>query len=317
MRYLLLFCAISMLAACGSEPEGTSTPEPAPSDVGALPAIQTEDLPAFFDCVRDSGGLLIASHRAGPAQGFPENALETLEYGFEQGIRIFEIDVATSRDGVLFLMHDRSLGRTTTIDGAVANADWQEIAGSRLVDNDGRTTSFHPPKLSDVLLWAKKNGALLEIDKKPTSGWRSIVNAIRAADAENNVLLISYNDRTAGQLQRLAPEMMLTAGARGSRDLKKLEDLGVDTRKVIAWTGTERPDPAAWDRNAAEEVESAFGTLGRRGERLDDQYWTDGNGEEYKALAKDGLVLLATDAPYRVADLLSEDDRALNACGGQ
>jgi len=166
------------------------------------------------------------------------------------------------------------------------------------------------------LLWAKENGAILELDKKETTGWRSVITNVRAAGAENNVLLITYNDSDAGLVQKLAPEMMLTAGARGSRDLGKLENLGVDTAKVVAWTGTQRPDAAAWDRNAREGVESAFGTLGRRSERLDTQYWADGDPSEYRDMIADGLVLIATDEPYRLAEAITEDERALNACGG-
>ena len=313
MRYLLTFFAFALISACGGEHAPTDAQQDA-VDAVTLPAIKTSDLPAFFDCVRESGGVLIASHRAGPAQGFPENAMETLQYGFDKGIRVFEIDVATSRDGVLFLMHDRSLGRTTTARGAVANADWEEIARSRLIDNDDRTTSFHPPKLSDVLLWAKDTGAILEIDKKETTGWRSVITSIRAAGAENNVLLITYNDRDAGLVQELAPEMMLTAGARGDRDLGKLSRLGVDPAKVVAWTGTERPDTLAWERLIREGVEPAFGTLGRKSERLDTQYWADGDPSEYRDMIRAGLVLLATDEPYRLAEALSEDNRALNAC---
>ena len=310
MRHLLLMSALSAFCACSEAPVA-----PAATDV-ALPAITTSDLPAFFDCVREAGGVLIASHRAGPAKGFPENALETMDYGFSKGIRVFEVDIATSRDGVLFLLHDRSLGRTTNGNGSVADTDWADIADLPLVDNDGRRTRFQPPKLADALDWAVTNGAILELDKKETTGWRSVIAAVRAAGAENNVLLITYSDQDAGTVQSLAPDMMLTASARGSRDLGKLEDLGVDPDKVVAWTGTRAPDKPAWDRLAREDVEAAFGTLGRRGERLDDQYWSDGDGSEYRAMVRDGLVLLATDAPYRVADALSEDDRALNACAG-
>ena len=314
MRHLLIFLAIAALTACSDAPGGPSD-QPTDTDT-QLPAIRATDLPAFFDCVRETGGVLIASHRAGPAQGFPENAIETLDYGFSKGIRVFEVDIATSRDGVLFLLHDRSLGRTTSGDGSVADTDWSEISQLSLVDNDNRTTRFHPPKLSDALDWAVENGALLELDKKDTTGWRSVISAVRAAGAENNVLLITYSDRDAGTVQGIAPDIMLTASARGSRDLGKLENLGVDPEMLVAWTGTRAPDKPAWDRLARENVEAAFGTLGRRGERLDDAYWADGDGSEYRAMVRNGLVLLATDAPYRVADALSEDDRGLNACGG-
>lgn len=314
MRHLMIFCALAVITACSGELE--TGQQDAPETVQtSLGSINTDDLPGFFDCVRESGGILIASHRAGPDAGYPENALETLQYGFDKGIRIFEIDMATSRDGVLFLMHDRSLGRTSTANGAVANTDWGQIASARLVDNDGRTTDFHPPKLTDVLLWAKENGAVLELDKKETTGWRSVINTVRAAGAENNVLLITYNDQDAGLVQELAPNMMLTAGARGGRDMEKLARLGVDPKMVVAWTGTRAPDSLAWERLEREGVEAAFGTLGRRDERLDTKYWADGDPSEYRDMVRDGLVLLATDEPYRVADALTEDDRALNACG--
>ncbi|HRX75411.1 MAG TPA: glycerophosphodiester phosphodiesterase, partial [Hyphomonas sp.] len=62
-------------------------------------------------------------------------------------------------------------------------------------------------------------------------------------------------------------------------------------------------------------VEPAFGTLGHAGERLDDQYLADGDASEYDDLAADGLVLLATDEPYRVADLIAADDVGREACG--
>ena len=108
-------------ASAGDSAEAVST---APATTPDVAGFSLGPLPEFFDCVRETGGLLIASHRAGPAPGYPENALETLQYATSQGMLIHEIDVAESRDGVLFLLHDRTLGRTTTGDGAVADTDW-------------------------------------------------------------------------------------------------------------------------------------------------------------------------------------------------
>ena len=271
-------------------------------------------LPAYFDCVRKAGGTLIASHRGGPAGGYPENALETLQYGFEQGIRVFEIDVAETSDGMLTLMHDDRLNRTTTGTGYVADTSWPDLSRMRLVDNNGDSTKFSPPKLSDVLIWAKESGAILELDKKNTTSFSNIASAVKAAGAEDNVLLISYTDEQATQIARIAPNMMLTATARGSRDIDKLISLGVTPENLVAWTGTRSADEAAWARNAKEGVESAFGTLGRPSERLDDVYWADGDGSEYQALADSGLTMLATDTPYRAADAMTADDVARESC---
>jgi glycerophosphoryl diester phosphodiesterase len=290
----------------------------APGDQASTAQAQAQAtlaLPAYFDCVRENRGVLIAAHRGGPAPGYPENALETLQHGFAEGIRVFEIDIAESRDGVMVLMHDNRVNRTTTGNGYVADMDWADLADLSLVDNDGKRTRFSPPKLTDVLIWAKQSGAILELDRKPTTSFRNIASAVRAAGAGDNVLLISYSDDEAAAIAAADPDLMLTASARGSRDIARLEDRGVDRTRLVAWTGTGSPDAAAWARNTQQGVESAFGTLGRKGERLDDQYWADGDASEYQDLVDDGLVLLATDEPYRVAAALTSDDLAREKCG--
>ena len=62
-------------------------------------------------------------------------------------------------------------------------------------------------------------------------------------------------------------------------------------------------------------MEPAFGTLGRAGERLDDQYWDDGDGSEYQRLVDDGVVIIDTDRPREVADFLLADDEGWERCG--
>jgi glycerophosphoryl diester phosphodiesterase len=285
-----------------------ATPVAAPEPVN-LPA-----LPGLFDCLRTSGGVLVAAHRGGPAPGYPENALESLKHGYDKGIRVFEIDVATSRDGVLFLHHDDRFGRTSDADGYVSDTDWEAIAQIRLKDNAGKTTAFHPPKLTDVLIWAKQSGAIVELDRKEMTGFRNIIEAVTAAGAQGNVVMITYSDEEAAAVAEFDPSLMMTASARGDRDIAKLEALGVDRTRLIAWTGTREPDPPAFERLINEGVEPAFGTLGRKGERLDDQYWDDGEGSEYQRLVDDGVVLIGTDEPFRVAEYLEIDDTSWAAC---
>ncbi len=321
-RLRVAVAAMAMLAACSEPDAAAPAAEAAVSEAAVAEAApdgfetvtRIAPLPELFDCLREKGGAVVSAHRGGPAPGYPENALETLQNGHAQGIHAFEIDVSESRDGVLFLHHDDRFGRTVRGDGYVADTDWADIARLRLKDSEGEVTGLHPPKLTDVLLWAKQHGALLELDRKQTTGFRNIVEAVHAAEAERNVIMISYSDEEAGAIAKLDPALMMTASARGDRDLAKLEALGVDRTRVIGWTGTREPDPPAFERLLQEGVEPAFGTLGRKGERLDDQYWADGDGSEYQRLVDDGVVLIATDEPYRVADYLLADDEGWEAC---
>lgn len=329
-RLLTMAVSALVLAACSEGPAAApaetapeTTPETAAPAADAAPAPApataglTAELPALFDCLRESGGVVVAAHRGGFAPGYPENALETLQYTLERGIRVFEVDVAESRDGVLFLHHDDRFGRTIDGEGYNSDTDWADIAGKRLKDIDGKVTAFNPPKLTDVLLWAKETGAIVELDRKKTTSFANIWAAVTAAGAQGNVIMISYSDEEAAEIARVAPGAMMTASARGSRDLETLEALGVDRTRVIAWTGTREPDPPAFARLLDEGVEPAFGTLGRKGERLDDQYWADDDGSEYQRLVDDGVTLIATDEPYRVADWLTADDDGWAACAAR
>jgi len=308
-RFAFFAVGLSLLAACGAPGAPDETTTPAAPEAAALP------LPQYFDCLRENGGMAIAAHRGGPDKGYPENAIETFQHGFDAGIRVFEIDVAETKDGVLTLMHDDRLNRTSTGRGYVSDTDWETMSGLELEDNDGRRTGFHPPKFSDVLLWARKTGAVMELDKKPTTSFRNIAAAVKAAGAEENVIFVTYNDDQAAEVAAIDPDFMMTASAFGDRDVAKLQGRGVNAKRLIGWTGVDEPKPYAWERLAKVGVEPAFGTLGRKGERLDDQYLADGDASEYDALARQGLVLLATDEPYRVADLIQADDVGRKACG--
>ncbi|MEL6258865.1 MAG: glycerophosphodiester phosphodiesterase family protein, partial [Pseudomonadota bacterium] len=197
---LFRFAALGALAACNGE---TSIEI---AETGERPTV-----PAFFNCVRENDGLVIAAHRAGPAPGFPENAIETMENALSQGVYTFEIDVSTSRDGVLFLLHDRTLGRTTNISGRVADTDWDDIRDARLVDNDGATTAFTPPSLAQTLDWAVANNALLELDRKAPTTHDEIIEAVKRAGAQRHVVVITYTDAQARNVAELAPDLMMSA----------------------------------------------------------------------------------------------------------
>lgn len=320
-RSALTCASIALLvSACSGDapPSETSVSEAETSAAVTAPRKSEAarlSIPETFDCLRENGGVAIAAHRGGPYPGFPENAIETMQHGYDNGVRIFEIDIAESSDGTMFLMHDRTLTRTTTGDGFVAEKSWDEISDFNLIDNEGHETGFKAPLLKDVLAWAVKTGAIIELDKKPTTSFKNIIEQVRAAKAENNIIMISYNDDQAAEIAKLAPDLMMTATAYGDRDIEKLTDLGVLRDRLIAWTGTDTPKPDAWKRVLNEGVEPAFGTLGRKGERLDDLFLSDGDGSEYQTLVDQGLIMIATDAPLEAAAAINGDEIAATKCG--
>ena len=111
----------------------------------------------------DESSVIVVAHRA-DWRNFPENSLEAILSASEMGVDMLEIDVQRTKDGVLILMHDHNLDRTTTGSGNIADTHWEDIAKLNLKDHQGNVTTYKVPKLEDALL-ACKDRIMINLDK--------------------------------------------------------------------------------------------------------------------------------------------------------
>ena len=273
-------------------------------------------LAAYFDCVRQGGGVAISAHRAQSADDQPENSIAAIEAtGRAIPGAILEIDAVLTRDGRLVLMHDETMERTSTGTGRVADLTFAEVRTARLEATNGDVTDAPPPTLREALDAAGRAEAIASIDLKPADEAatitlaRAVIAEVRAANAQDRVILITYSPGTARAVAALAPEMMISAGLDHVAGLE-----GLNAPQILAWTGTREVRPALWRSLAAAGVEVQFGTLGAPGRRLDDQYAADGDLSEYRALFDQGAVVIATDAPRGVKSVLGPQLAAAARC---
>jgi glycerophosphoryl diester phosphodiesterase len=289
------------------------------SACAVTPSAQSSSAPelaAWFDCVREQGGVVISVHRALLTSDQPENSVAAIEAtGRAIPGAIVEFDVASTRDGALVLMHDRTLERTTTGEGRVADLTLAEVRAVRLETAGGAVTGAPPPTLREALDAAGGVGVIASIDLKAAEGLttavlaRAVIDEVRAAGAEARVILITYSAEDARAVSALAPGMMISAGV---DDLADLEGLSVP--QILAWTGTAAARPVLWQALGEAGVEVQFGTLGRPGRRLDDQYAADGDLSEYRALVEQGAVVIGTDTPLALKGVLSGPLAAAARC---
>jgi glycerophosphoryl diester phosphodiesterase len=84
----------------------------------------------------------VIGHRGDRAHA-PENPLEALQQAVALGADAIEFDVQVTRDGVLVVMHDLTIDRTTSGTGSVAALTLAELraadAGARYTADQGRT----------------------------------------------------------------------------------------------------------------------------------------------------------------------------------
>lgn len=310
MRFIAAALSFA-LAACDAPAPGASQQ----SQGGAGWSIAANgDLNGLFDCLEDKNITLVAAHRGGPSPGFPENAIETFARTLSVAPALLEIDVATSADGVLYLMHDDTLERTTTGEGPVENAAWAEISALRLKDGR-RETPFHPPSFADALSWA--NGrTILEIDFKKTTRYEAVVAEISRQQAEDRVIFIAYTLAQAKRLHRLAPRVMISLSVAAQSDLNSAVAAGVPADRLLGFTGVDDPQPRLFSTLNNQDVEVVFGTLGGR-QSIDDAIAASGDDARYVEIAGMGVDIIATDRPLAAQAALDAAGRGARSgqCG--
>ena len=153
-------------------------------------------------------------HR-GAGQLAPENTLAAFALGARHGYRMFECDAKLSADGVVFLLHDTTLERTTNGQGLAAELDWAAL--SRL-----DAGSWHSPQyagepllsLASLARWCIAHDCLLNIEIKPTPGtdWYSgeviAREAARLWEGQAAVpLLTSFSTEALAAARKVAPDL--------------------------------------------------------------------------------------------------------------
>lgn len=232
MRHPMLSLVLGLALAAG----------PAMAQDGAVsPASET--VAGFLDCVRDRGATLVTAHRGGVVGGLPENSMEAMAHTAAYIPTLIEVDVQRTRDGVLVLMHDDDVSRTTTGSGLVQQMSWDEVSGLVLTNNAGLATGARTPTLEQALEWARGR-AILQLDIKRGVPLEDVAAAIRKADAQRHALVILYTVEDAALFARLDPTVSMNVNLASAEALAALVAAGVDLDRVTAFTGLEAPDPA-------------------------------------------------------------------------
>lgn len=133
------------------------------------------------------GKVVIISHR-GEHLHHPENTLAAFRAAADAGADYFELDVRTTSDGKLILMHDRTLDRTTNGKGEVKNHTFNEIrsldAGTRFSPafSGTRVPTF------DEALDLARNRINVYVDTKDADP-QQLVDAIVRHDMQDHVVV--------------------------------------------------------------------------------------------------------------------------------
>lgn len=159
----------------------------------------------------------ISAHR-GAMRMAPENTLLAYERAAEAGAEFVELDVRTTRDGALVLMHDGTVDRTTDGRGAVAELTLRDV----------RRLRPRVPTFAEALRWGKRRGVRIDVDHKAGTV-EAIAGEIRRAGMVDRVVI-------EGPRERLARFVAVLPGVDTMPKVTSVADVGEACRLLRART---------------------------------------------------------------------------------
>ena len=158
-------------------------------------------------------GVLNIAHR-GASGDFPANTLRAFAAAIVAGAAMCELDVQRTADGVLVVIHDDTLDRTTDGGGQVAGASFAALR--RLDAGRWRAPQFageRLPTLREVFELVRGRCALnVELKAEGIAG--AVCELIREQQAEETTLVSSFDWPAIAEVRRIAPAIrtgLLTA----------------------------------------------------------------------------------------------------------
>lgn len=157
-----------------------------------------------------AAGVINCAHR-GASGHAPENTLAAIRLAMAMHAQMCEIDVQRTADGHLVLLHDDTLNRTTTGEGALVSKSLLAVKTYDAGSWFGSQFAGEPvPTLHEVIT-AARGRIKLNIEIKRSSGQADVttllVQMLLETDFTGECIVTSFDHQLVDELQWLAPEL--------------------------------------------------------------------------------------------------------------
>ena len=297
--------SVATCLACSPAVEPPLDAAVAEDALTAADAVTPSDAPrppcAPSDHVLLCGERLLIAHRGGGLLR-PEETLIAFEHAVALGADVLELDVRSSADGAIVLMHDDTVDRTTDGSGAVHDLSLAELraldAGYRFTTDGGATFPYRGrgvrvATLDEVL--AAHPSAWLSIEIKQTEPdiVSDVLAVIDAAGASERVVVVAFSDAVVASLRAQRPSLVT----------------GMSLGEIVAFTAlsaAREPTYVPPSRIAQVPHGSVTAAMVARAERFGVRLhpWTVNDRETMEQLLGLGVHGIMTDDPALLAEVL-------------
>lgn len=171
---------------------------------------------AFF---RPDDGILVMAHQGGDGER-PSNTMMAFEYAVNLGVDVLELDVHTSSDGEIVIIHDDTVDRTTDGSGRVndmtlaelkaldAGYHWPTLAEeSHRTDRPYRGQGATIATLREVIEAFPDMRLNIEIKQRTPSMVQPLCDMLREYDIAEQVIVVSFHPQPLYDFRQVCPEV--------------------------------------------------------------------------------------------------------------
>lgn len=198
----------------------------------------------FFGCSEPGNNpdVNIVAHR-GAMHERPENTMAAFKRAHESGADIVEIDLRTSSDGHLFILHDSTLDRTTDGEGEAADLILEELQGLDAGSWFGSEYAGERiPSFREVLEWAAEEDVVLLLDLKESGPEfaGNVAGEIQEYGVEENMVVGVRSPEQVVEFRERLPNARQLAFMRSPDDIEAYAEEGVDVLRLwLRWLDEE------------------------------------------------------------------------------
>jgi glycerophosphoryl diester phosphodiesterase len=233
--------------------------------------------------------FVVIAHRGDHVHA-PENSLLALQEAIRGGADYVEVDLRTTHDGHIVIMHDSTVDRTTNGKGKVSEMTLSEVRSLHLVDRRFHDLKPEPPPTFEEILQQAKGKIYLYLDAKAVDP-AQVLQMLKQYRMERSVVVYTGTGEI-GRWRKDAPKLpLMISPPREAKTPEALEAFWKE-HKVELLDGD-------YDGYTVETVSAA--------KQWQVEVWTDiqspfENPKQWATALKTGLQGLQTDHP---ADLLA------------
>jgi glycerophosphoryl diester phosphodiesterase len=177
----------------------------------------------------------IIAHR-GFSGRYPENTMLAIEKANELPIDAIELDVHSTRDGKIVVIHDATLDRTTSLSGAVLDYSFEDLRKADAAYNfDPEENHTYPfrgkgvevPLLEDVFKRFPDQRFIIEIKQTMPAIEELLYNLIRKYKMKDRVIVASEQFEPLSRFRALDPSIATSLAGVEAREFYRLFRIGL------------------------------------------------------------------------------------------